>query len=164
MPAMAGSIAYVDYSRLLQKAPQIAASGKLLKQEFAPRLQAINEQKGKLENLRRQLDELGPGANPLKRSSLIEKFRHTQAALKKAEQSYSSAFDLRREQLRDNFRQVVDSDVKTYAKAHGIEVVLKGGGIYAAPGIDLTAAILKQLRENYRQAQAQEKGKKTRKP
>lgn len=161
---MAGNVAYVDYAQLMQKAPQVAASNKLLKQEFAPRLQAIHKQEDKLKQLSRQLSKLGPGANPLKRASLIEDFRHARAALKKAEQSYDSSFSLRRTQLRDNFTQVVDNDIKAYAKAHGIDVVVKGGGIYAAEGVDLTAAILQQLREDYRQAQAQQKGKKNGKP
>lgn len=163
-PAMASNVAYVDYAKLMHKAPQVAASGKLLEHEFAPRLRAINKQEDKLKSLAQQLSNLGPGASSLKRASLIEDYRHAQAALKKTEQSYRSELGLRREQLRDNFRQVVDNDIKAYAEAHGIDVVVKEGGIYAAEGVDLTAAILKQLREDYRRAQAQQKGNKSRKP
>lgn len=85
------------------------------------------------------------------------KFRHTRDALQKAEQAYRSGLGLRRTQLQDNFKQVMDNDIKAYAKAHDIELVIKGGGIYAGQAVDATAAILNRLRQDYRQAQAREK-------
>ncbi|MGA7966117.1 MAG: OmpH family outer membrane protein [Gammaproteobacteria bacterium] len=156
-PALADGIAYVDYTQLLQKAPQIKASNALLKQEFAPRLQAIGKQEDELKSLRRQLNALWPGGNPLQRASLIEKFRHTRSELIKNKQAYKSTLDLRRAQLQDNFRQVLDDEIKVYAKAHGIELVIKNSGIYVGQAVDATADILSRLKQDYRKAQAQEK-------
>ncbi len=156
-PALAGGIAYVDYAMLMRQAPQVTASEALLKREFAPRLKTIKKQQTTLESLRRQLNDWSPGGNPLQRASLIMKFRHTRDALQKAEQAYRSGLGLRRTQLQDNFKQVMDNDIKAYAKAHDIELVIKGGGIYAGQAVDATAAILNRLRQDYRQAQAREK-------
>lgn len=159
-PAFAGRIAYVDSSILMQKAPQIKASEKLLKQEFAPRLKAIEKQRSRVRSLEKQLNDVGPTGNPLKWSSLLEKYHHAQKALGKAEQSYQSGLSLRRAQLRDNFREVMDNDIKAYAKAHGIELVLRGGKLYAGQGVDVTSEILERLRSDYRKVQAQEKSTK----
>lgn len=153
LPALAGGIAYVDYAQLLQKAPQIKASNALLKQEFAPRLHAIGKQEEELKSLRRQLNGLWPGGNPLQRASLIEKFRHTRSTLMKNKQAYKSTLDLRRAQLQDNFKQVVDDEVNVYAKAHGIGLVIKRGGIYVGQAVDATADILSRLKQDYRKAQ-----------
>ncbi len=159
-PALAGSIAYVDYAILMQQAPQVKASEVLLKQEFAPHLKAIAKQRDVLESLRRQLNDWSPGGNPLQRASLIMKFRHTRDALQKAERTYRSRLGLRRIQLQDNFKQVMDNDIKAYAKAHDIELVIRSGGIYAGQTVDATAAILGRLRQDYRKAQTREKTSK----
>ncbi len=153
--ATAAQVAYVDYSTLTQKAPQIKASEALLKKEFAPRLQAIKKKMSKLHSLALKLRNMGPGTNSFKRAAALENYRKTQNALQKEENSYQTALQLRRSQLRDNFSQVVSSDIKGYAKAHGIDVVVKSGAIYAAPGVDLTSVILKQLEQDYRRAKAQ---------
>ncbi len=160
VPALAARVAYVDYSTLMQKAPQIKASEKLLKQEFAPRLKAIEKLQTRVKSLERQLNDVGPTGNPLKWSSLLEKYHHAEKALNKDEQSYQSGLTLRRAQLRDNFRQVVDNDIKAYAKAHGIALVLKAGEVYAGQGVDVTSEILERLRSDYRKVQAQEKSTK----
>ncbi|MGI0135408.1 MAG: OmpH family outer membrane protein [Candidatus Micrarchaeaceae archaeon] len=158
-PALAGGIAYVDYEQLLQKAPQVKASNASLEQEFAPRMKAIGKQQDALKSLRQQLSDFWPGGNPLQRASLIEKFRHARSALKKTEQAYRSALDLRRAQLQNSFKQVLGDDIEAYAKAHGIDLVIKSGGIYAGQAVDVTADILNRLKQDYRKAQAQEKSK-----
>lgn len=159
-PAFAGRVAYVDYATLMQKAPQIKASENLLKQEFAPRLKAIRKMRSRVQSLRQQLNDVGPSGNPLKWSSLLEKYHHAEKALKKAEQSYQSGLSLRRAQLRDNFRQVMDDDIKAYAKAHGIELVLRRGGVFIGKAVDVTTQILDRLRSDYHKVQAQEKSTK----
>lgn len=153
MPALAGGIAYVDYAQLLQKAPQIKASDTLLKQEFAPRLKAIAKQENELKSLRRQLSALWPGGNPLQRASLIEKFQHARSTLLKNKQAYQSALELRRAQLQNNFKQVMDDEINVYAKAHGIGLVIKNGGIYVGQAVNATADILSRLKQDYRKAQ-----------
>jgi len=153
--ATAAQVAYVDYSTLMQKAPQVKASTALLKKEFSPRRQAIEKKMAKLHSLELKLRDMGPGTNAFKRAAVLENYRKTQNALQKSEKSYETALQLRRSQLSDNFSQLVSDDIKAYAKAHGIDVVVKGGGIYEAPGVDLTSQILKQLKQDYRQAQAQ---------
>lgn len=160
--ATAGQVAYVDYAALLQKAPQVKASEASLKKEFAPRLQAIKKKMGQLHSLALKLRDMGPGANALKRASALEDYRKTQQALQQEERAYQTALKLRRSQLRDNFSQLVSNDIKAYAQSHGIDVVVKGGGIYEAPGVDVTSRILEQLERNYRQAQAQAKNHKKR--
>ena len=159
-PVMAGGIAYVDYGKLMREAPQVKASDTLLKKEFAPRLKAISDKEAALRAQRKQLNDLGPGANPLKRASLIEKFHHTRSALQKDEQSYQSGLSLRRDQLQGNFKRLLDDDIEAYAKTHGINLVIRDAGIYTGgPGVDITADILHQLKQDYQKAQAQVKSK-----
>ncbi len=153
--ATAAQVAYVDYSALMQKAPQVKASQALLKKEFSPRLEAIKKKMAKLHSLELKLRDMGPGTNDYKRAAALEDYHDTQNGLQKEERSYQSALQLRRSQLRDNFSQLVSSDIKAYAQSHGIDVVVKSGGIYQAPGVDLTSRILKQLEQDYRRAKQQ---------
>ena len=155
LTATAGQVAYVDYQTLMQKAPQVKASEAALKKEFEPRLQAIKKDMAKLHELAVKLSDMGPGANSLKRAATLEHYRKTQQALQQEKQSYQTTLRLRRSQLRDNFSQLVSGDIKAYAKSHAIDVVVKGGGIYEAPGVNITSRILKQLELDYSRAQAQ---------
>ena len=131
------------------------ASQALLEKEFSPRLQAIKKKMAELHSLALKLRDMGPGTNSFKRAAALENYHETQKALQQQERSYETALQLRRSQLRDNFTQLVSNDIKAYAQAHGIDVVVKSGGIYEAPGVDLTSRILKRLEQDYRQAKAQ---------
>ena len=155
LTATAGQVAYVDYATLMQKAPQVQASEASLKKDFAPRLQALKKKAAKLRRLALKLRDMGPGTNSLKRAAALENYRETQKALQQEKQSYQTSLRLRRSQLRDNFSQLVSNDIKAYAKSHGISVVLKSGGIFEAPGVDLTSRILKQLEQDYSRAKSQ---------
>jgi len=153
--ATAAQVAYVNYSELMQKAPQVKASEAALKKEFSPRLQAIKKKMSKLHSLALKLRDMGPGTNSFKRAAALENYRTTQNALQKEERSYETTLQLRRSQLRENFSQLVSSDIKAYAKAHGIDVVVKSGAIYEAPGVNVTSVILKKLGQDYQRARAQ---------
>lgn len=160
LTATAGQVAYVDYATLMQKAPQVKASEAALKKEFAPRLRAMKKKAAKLHELALKLSDMGPGTNSLKRAAALENYRKAQQDLRQERQSYETTLQLRRSQLSNNFSQLVSDDIKAYAKSHGIDVVVKSGGIYEAPGVDLTSRILKQLEQDYSQAKAQAENQK----
>lgn len=152
--ASAGTVAYVNYSTLLKKAPQVKASAALLQKEYAPRLKSIQKKMLELRSLAKQLSTMGPSSNSIQRDSMIEKYEKARSHLNKSEQSYETAFQLRRSQLRDNFNQLVDKDIKQYARAHGIDVVLKDSVVYEAEEVNITVPILKRLKEQYQEARS----------
>lgn len=157
IPAAAGTVAYVDYGTLLEKAPQVKASEKLLEQEFVPLRKKLQEQREEVTKLRARMKQMGPGGNSLTRASLYEKFRHAVAKLRKSAKEYHTRLGLRRAQLQNNFSQLANDEVKRFAKAHDIDLVVKSAKVYARSGIDITPQILARLRQDYRKAQEQDK-------
>ena len=154
LPALAGTVAYVDYPTLMNKAPQIKASEALLKKEYAPRLDKIKKQMEKLQALAKKLSTMGPSANPIQRDSMSENYQKARSALNKSEQSYQTGLELRRSQLNGNFQQLLDQDIKKYARAHGIDVVVKNSVLYEAKEVNITAPILERLKAQYRQTRS----------
>lgn len=150
----AGTVASLDYQKILQEAPQIKASDALLKQEFAPQEKPIKKEREKFEALRKRYLDTGPGTNPLQLASIQERLKHAKKKLNDMEQQYATGLALRRRQLRANFADLVKREIEAYARAHGITVVLRQGVLYANAATDITDEILSRLRADYRQAQS----------
>lgn len=159
-PAVAGTVAYVDYPTIMNKAPQVKASEALLKREYTPRLNEIKKQMGELHTLAKKLSTLGPSANSIQRDSMIEKYEKARTALNKSERSYQTGLQLRRSQLGENFQQLLDQDIKKYARAHGIDVVVKNAVVYEAKEVNITAPILERLKAQYRETRSRSSKKR----
>lgn len=156
----AGNVASLDYQRLLREAPQIKGSAALLKQEFSPQEKAIQQQRKRFRALRKRYLSLGPETNSLELASVDEELTNARKKLNNMEQQYATGLALRRRQLRADFSDLVDKEIKAYAKAHGFSLVLRGGVLYDNSATNITDAILARLKADYRQAQAEGKHKK----
>lgn len=154
MPAFAGRVAYIDYGRLVHSAPQTAATRNLLQKEFANRRKAIVEKQKEVKKLRQEFLDLGPGTNDLEMAAMHEKLRSATGQLKSLEHAYATRLRLRESALRTSFKNLVQSEIAAYAQTHHIEVVLREGVSFAAPGTDITSAILARLKQDYRKAQS----------
>ncbi|MGH8224582.1 MAG: OmpH family outer membrane protein [Gammaproteobacteria bacterium] len=150
----AGTVANVDYQRLLQDAPQIKASNALLKQEFVPQAEALQKQKERLETLHNRYLKMGPGTNPLQIAGIQQQIKDGLKKLSDMQNQYTTGLALRERQLRSNLTDLASKEVETYAKAHGFTLVLKSGVLYGVAATDITDEILARLQEDYRQAQA----------
>lgn len=155
--APAGGVAYLDYSQLLQEAPQAQASHTALHSEFASQLAAVRNDRKEVERLRAKLRSLGLDANPITRAGVYQQLRNAQQKLRAEKQSYNASESLRQRQLIASFKALVDKEVRAYARAHGFGIVIKRGAVYVGPGSDITAAILARLKTDYAAAQQSQK-------
>ncbi len=157
VPVQAATIGYINYAKIMQNAPQIKASRELLDKQFVPERNRLVALRKQLETQRKKLAEMGPGANPYERASRIEKLNNTVRSLRKLERDYNISLSLRTRQLSTNFAELVRRVIKVYAEQHDEIIVIRGGVLYAAPRIDITDAILQQIRAVYRKAQTEGK-------
>src|SRR5690625_378877 len=127
----AGHIASIDYQEILKEAPQVKASQKSLEQEYTPRKKALDKQRKKTLQLFKDYRDLDPGTNELARSSAAEKLKHARKKLQKMTKQYRSGIQLRKAQLRENFKDTLKDEVSLYAQLHGYTVVMKSGVAYA---------------------------------
>lgn len=155
--AQATTVVYINYAKIMQDAPQIKASRELLDKQFVPERNRLVKLRKQMETQREKFAAMGPGANSYERASRVEKLKNTVRSLRNLERDYKISLSLRTRQLSTNFTELVRRTVKVYAEQHGEIVVIRGGALYAAPQIDITGAILRQLRAVYRKAQTEGK-------
>lgn len=155
-PAPAANMAYVNYPLLLKEAPQAQASIKQLKDEFSDQLVKIKKDEADVKKLRTQFLSLGPQTNSLERASVAEKLKKARKSMHDDQQSYQTAFSLRRDQLTANLSKLVHREIESYAKIHKISVVLGSRTLFATPTADITDAILARLKTDYEAVQKQD--------
>lgn len=150
----ADHIASIDYQKILSQAPQIKASEKLIQQQYTPRKEALTKQRKKTLKLLKNYRNLDPGTNELARASAAEKLKQARNKLQKMTKQYRSGVQLRKAQLRENFKDTLKDEVSLYAQLHGYTVVMKSGVAYAGPAVDITEKILALLKRDYQRARA----------
>lgn len=153
-PAFASGVAYVDYARLANQAPQAQASRKLVSQEFVPRLHKIRKEQAKVKALREELSSGATGMNMLQQSALRQQLQQAQKRVNQDASQYQTALDLRQSELESNFSALVKHTIAAYAREHHVVLVLKQGARYVGSDANITQAILARLKQDYRKAQA----------
>lgn len=154
------ALLYLNYQKVLNEAPQIKASHKLLGHQIAPEVQRLKHLRERLKEAESQLGQTGPGTNPLEKASLIEHVKTLRKTLRTDEQSYRTSLSMRAQQLSGSFANLIQRLASTEAASHGSAIVLRSGVLYAAPQVNITNSVLQQLRVAYKKAH---KGRK-RKP
>lgn len=148
-----GTVAYVDYSRLVQEAPQSEASTVMLRKEFSAQRTKVEKDAQEVESLKTRYKNLGPATNPFKRAAVSEGLEKAQKNLRSDEQTYRTALHLRRDQLAASLRNLLKQEIKAYARKHGFSVILGSEVAFAARSVDITEAILTRLKLAYKVAQ-----------
>lgn len=148
-------VAYVNYPLLLKEAPQTQASMTLLQQEFSDQRARIEKDEADLKRSRAKFLSLGPEVNQLERASVAEQLKKARQTLQEDRQSYQTGFSLRRDQLIASLKKLLHKEIGSYARMHGLSVVLESQTVFAAPTVDITDAILARLKVDYQAAQKQ---------
>ena len=124
----AGKVGYVDIKRLIDNAPQMVESRERLQREFAPRDAALKSDETRLADMnKRQIDTLD-------------------GAIKRTRDSLRNELNTRAAADRDRVWQQINDTVVDYARAHGYDLIVPSPVVYANPRIDITDAVLDQLR------------------
>ena len=121
-----GKVGYVDLKRLIDNAPQMVESRARLQREFAPRDAAIMS-KADADALKRRIDTLD-------------------GAIKRTRDALRNDLNTRAAADRDRIWQQINDAVIDYARAHGYDLIVPSPVVYANPRIDITDAVLDQLR------------------
>ncbi len=143
----AGKVGYVDLKRLIDNAPQMVESRARLQREFAPRDAALKTDAAHLAELKRRYDRDNaimskPDAEALKRQvDTIDR------SIQRARETLRNDFNTRAASDRDRIWQQINDAVIDYARAHGYDLIVPSPVVYANPRIDITDAVLDELRK-----------------
>ena len=144
-------IGYVDMKRLLDQAPQVLAARQQLEHEFATRDAALGRDETRLAGLREALER--------DRTTLTDdEITRRQQAIDALAGSVRRARDRMQDELKNRSAQELDRSWQSisnaavdYARSHDFDLVLPSPVIYASPAIDITDAVLAELRRQQKQ-------------
>jgi len=160
------SIAVIDLEELVRLHPNTAADKKLLEQTLKEYSAQKDQLQAQVESTRAAFtsaakEAQNPALNEKAKSKLEEEALAKRNAALEAERAYTDTVrSLQRQLTEEEVRMLrrttseIEAEVAAYAKAAGLQLVLQlpgrkmnvaSGVVFAAPPLDITAAIMKQM-------------------
>ncbi|MBS0569993.1 MAG: OmpH family outer membrane protein [Proteobacteria bacterium] len=144
--ATASKIGYVDLKRLIDNAPQMAQSRLALQREFAPRDAALKADEARLTDLNKRYTRDAQIMTKADADALKRQIDTLDGAIKRTREALRNDLNVRAAADRDRIWQQINDTVIDYARTHGYDLVVPSPVVYANPRVDITDAVLDQLR------------------
>lgn len=139
-------IGYVDMQRLLDQAPQVLAARDRLQQEFAARDASLGKDETRLAALRDALDKERPTLSADQIAARERDIDALAGSVRRARERMQAELKTRSAQELDQSWQAISNAVVEYARRQHYDLVVPSPVIYASPAIDITDAVLADLR------------------
>ena len=144
--AQSAKIGYVDLKRVLDEAPQMVESRARLEREFSSRDGAIKAAEAKLTALKQRYDRDSAIMSKDDAEALKREIDATERANKRMVEEARSDLATRQAAERDKNWQKMQDIIIDYARSQGYDLILPGPVVYSNPRIDVTDAVLDQLK------------------
>lgn len=144
--AAAGKVGYVDLKRLIDNAPQMVESRARLQREFAPRDAALKADETHLADLNKRYARDASIMSKVDADALKRQIDTLDGAIKRTRETLRNDLNTRAAADRDRIWQQINDAVIDYARSHGYDLIVPSPVVYANPRIDITDAVLDQLR------------------
>lgn len=139
-------IGVVDMQQILQESPQGKQAQDELKKEFGPREQKLQAKQKQLKELADKLQRNGSVMSEAEREETQKKGRDLQRELQMESQALQEDYNQERQDKLGALQQEIVKQVQTYGRDNQFDLILaKGAAVYAGPGADVTAAVLKKM-------------------
>jgi outer membrane protein len=145
--ASAEGLGYVDLARVLDRAPQVAASRARLEAEFEKRNQALQEDELSLAALREQLGSSDPllGDGGQDQAANLRRVETLERSLRRRREALSRDLDQRRQAELTRIDNLIGEAIAELARERDLDLVLTDQVVYYSPRIDLTDAVVDRL-------------------
>lgn len=148
-------IGIVNTSKLLKEAPQAEAARKKLESEFAPRDVKIVDSQKLIKVLEDKLSKdaaiMSDTARKKQEREIVSKKRD----VKRIREEFTEDFNFRRNEEIGKLQKLVSETILSLAKENKYDIILNESVIYASEQVDITANVLKRLRNLYKDNQIQ---------
>ena len=122
-------IAYVNYARVIEEAPQAKA-------EFKPRDQRLLDMQTKIKSIQDSLEKDALIMKSTTRRSLEKDLIDLKRNLRRATQEFREDYNIRRNEELAALQKTVDKAIVDIAKRNKYDLVIHEGTIYASKNID----------------------------
>jgi len=150
-------IGYADMKMILDNAPQVVAGRDAIDREFRPRNDAVQADERRLAALQERLND-NLDANT--RAQLDRDIRSLNRAIIRRKEDLIEEINFRRNEIENGVRETLELAISVVAESQGFDLVITDPVVlYHSRKIDLTNAILKQLRLEYEADQREQAGR-----
>lgn len=139
-------IGYVDLKRVLDEAPQMVESRARIEKEFTSRDGAIKAAEAKLTALKQRYERDSAIMSKDDADALKREIEATERANKRTVEETRNDLATRMQAERDRNWQKMQDVIVEYARSQGYDLVEATVPIYVSPRIDITDAVLDQLK------------------
>jgi outer membrane protein len=139
-------IGYVNYQQLMTESPQAKAISDAIRAEFGPRQRELQTTQQSLKTREEALQKNAATMSDDQRTREEKTLRDSEREFQLKQQTAQDDFNARRNEELSRLQRTLIEEVRTYAKAQSFDLVLADGVIYANNAIDITPAILTQLK------------------
>lgn len=141
-------IGFVNPARLLQESPQATAATQALEKEFAPRQRDLEAKQKELKTMQDRLNKDGAVMSESERGKLERNLYEQQRDFQRKRDELQEDLTYRRnDELGKIQRQFVEV-IQLIAKEQKFDLIVSEGVIYSSEQMDITAAVLDQLKKN----------------
>lgn len=137
-------IGYVDTPRLMKEAPQVAASQKMLEEEFSERQQMLKSYQQEIAELEADIQKNSLIMSSDEQTKKERRLRELQRQLKRRSQEYREDVSVRRNEELAKVQIIVREAVMSVAVAEGYDLIVEFP-VYASPEVNITNKVLEQL-------------------
>jgi len=138
-------IGVVNYSKLLQESPQAKVVQEALRGEFAGKQRDLTAQQTALKAKQEKLEKDGATMTAEQRTKTEKELRDGNREYSQKVSDFQEEANSRQNEELSRLQSALIAEVQTYALAQKFDLVLADGVIFAAPSLDITAAVLASL-------------------
>ena len=143
-------IAVVNWSRLLEEAPQAKAAMAALQEEFQPRQKEIVQQQKDLKAKEDKLNRDGAVMAENERRNAEKDLREGQRDLQRKQNEWVEDLNLRRNEEIGKLQRSLQTEVEAFARTSGFDLIIGEGVLYRNESLDITAQVLTALQSRYK--------------
>lgn len=138
------SVAYVNATRLLQDAPQVAQIKERIRTEFSARDQRLVAMQKQIRLLEEQLAR-GTGLTAEQQQRLQNDISARKLKFKHARDELEQDKQLRFSEEEERFSRIMHEVIAQVAQDRKLDLVIQSGVIWVSPRIDITQTVLERL-------------------
>lgn len=145
-------IGVVNVPVLMERAPQAKVAMDALQEEFAPRQREILAKQKEYEELGEKVQRDVAVMGETERRNAENDLRNLQREVTRLQTEFREDLNLRRNEELGNLQRSLLTEVQSYAKTAGFDLVVGDGVLYASTAVNITENVLRAMEANFQAA------------
>ncbi|MBE9516027.1 MAG: OmpH family outer membrane protein [Proteobacteria bacterium] len=138
-------IAYVNFVKVIEQAPQAKTALKKLEAEFSPRDKIIVDLQNKIKQSEGKLEKEALVLKSSERRSVERDLLKMKRDLRRLSQEFREDYNLRRNEELASLQKLVKRVIEDIARKGKYDLIVHEGTIYASKRVDITRIVLERL-------------------